>query len=398
MEDMKRRWEKLFGFPLPAHLWEEEVLPARLDGYATRWLDGLLAEAGLLWLGCGRRRLTFCFAQDAELYMDRDEAADTANGTDTSSGTDPADAAALLPGAAGKFSFWDIVDHARSGPAAMHESSEVADALWNLAWKGVVTSDSFLAVRRGIAGGFRADEPARDGVRRSRRFDRWQSTRPGAGYWFRVPLSTPGPRDALEEEELARDRIRQVLQRYGIVCREMLEAELPPLRWARLFRSLRLMEFSGEVVTGRFFDGIHGLQFALPAVLEELASEQGSDAVWWLNAADPASLCGVDVPGLKALLPSRLSSTHVVFHGASVVLVSRRRGRELEFRVPVDAPRLVEYLSFVKVLTGRDARPMSSIHVESINGEPSPASPYKGRLIEAGFVEDYNRLTYAARP
>ena len=67
-------------------------------------------------------------------------------------------------------------------------------------------------------------------------------------------------------------------------------------------------------------------------------------------------------------------------------------------RVPPDAPRLVEYLSFVKVLTGRDARPMTSFRVETINGEPAPASPYKGRLLEAGFVEEYRRLTYAARP
>ena len=120
------------------------------------------------------------------------------------------------------------------------------------------------AVRRGIAGGFRAEEPARDGARRSRRFDRWQASRPGGGLLVPRPVAESGQRDALDEEEIARDRIRQVLQRYGVVFREILEAELPPLRWARLFRSLRLMEFSGEVVTGRFFDGIHGLQFALP--------------------------------------------------------------------------------------------------------------------------------------
>ena len=87
-----------------------------------------------------------------------------------------------------------------------------------------------------------------------------------------------------------------------------------------------------------------------------------------------------------------------MFHGSAVVLVSRRRGRELELRVPPDAPRLSEYLSFVRVLTGRDARPMTSFRVETINGEPAPASPYKGRLLEAGFVEEYRRLSYAARP
>ena len=284
-EDMKARWEKLFGYPLAANLWEEEVFPARLDGYTARWLDGLLAEAGLLWLGCGKRKVTFCFEQDAELYLD----------TDRADAERSAGASAILPASTGRFSFWDIVDHARQEAAGPHESSEVADRLWDLAWSGVVTSDSFQAVRRGIAGGFRAEEPSRDGRRQGRRFDRWQATRPGTGYWYRVHLLDRGDRDALDEEELARDRIRQVLKRYGVVYREILEAELPPLRWSRLFRSLRLMEFSGEVVTGRFFEGIHGLQFALPAVLEELAAEQGADdEVWWLNAADPGELlrCG----------------------------------------------------------------------------------------------------------
>jgi ATP-dependent Lhr-like helicase len=158
------------------------------------------------------------------------------------------------------------------------------------------------------------------------------------------------------------------------------------------------MEFSGEVVTGRFFDGVHGLQFALPASLEDLAAgRESEDAVWWLNAADPASLCGVDIPELKSLLPSRLSSTHIVFHGGAVVLVSRRRGRELELRAPPDEPRLADYLSCMKSLTTRDVRPASAVHVEVVNGEPALSSPYKSRFLEAGFVEDYRRLTYASR-
>jgi ATP-dependent Lhr-like helicase len=119
--------------------------------------------------------------------------------------------------------------------------------------------------------------------------------------------------------------------------------------------------------------------------------------VWWVNAADPASLCGVDIEALKPVLPSRLPTTHVVFHGDRVVLVSRRRGLELEFKVPPESPRLLEYLAFVKVLTGREWRPMSAVRVETINDMPVGNSPYKKRLIEFGFVEDYRRLTYRAR-
>jgi hypothetical protein len=36
--------------------------------------------------------------------------------------------------------------------------------------------------------------------------------------------------------------------------------------------------------------------------------------------------------------------------------------------------------------------------VETINSEPALSSPFKNRLLEAGFVEDYRRLSFAARP
>jgi len=52
----------------------------------------------------------------------------------------------------------------------------------------------------------------------------------------------------------------------------------------------------------------------------------------------------------------------------------------------------------VKVLTGRDARPLNAVHVETINSEPALSSVYKDVLVAAGFVEGYRRLTYAARP
>ncbi|HTO21739.1 MAG TPA: ATP-dependent helicase, partial [Spirochaetia bacterium] len=351
----------------------------------------LYSEGGLLWLGCGSRRLTFCFPQDVELFHQPPH---------------PGEALALLPGASGRFSFWDIVDHARGTPGGPRDSAETAARLWELAWKGLVTCDSFAPVRRGLATGFRSEDTVPEPGRRTR-FNRWQSERPGGGFWYAVPFD-PGDRDALEEEELARERVRQVLRRHGVVFRELLEHELPALRWPRLFRSLRLMEFSGEVVGGRFFDGVSGLQFALPSVVEELAAgdaagpplgtSEPDDTVWWINAADPASLCGVDIPALKAVLPARISSTHVVFHGGAVVLVSRRRGRQIDLRVPPDAPRLGDYLGFVRVLTGRDARPLASVHVETINGEPAPSSPYKERFLQAGFVEDFRRLTFAARP
>ena len=92
--------------------------------------------------------------------------------------------------------------------------------------------------------------------------------------------------NSLEHEERNKARVRLLLDRYGILFRELLQREAPPFRWAALFRSLRIMELSGEVVTGYFFLGIPGLQFMSPAALRLLPRSLPQDAVYWFNAAD----------------------------------------------------------------------------------------------------------------
>ena len=379
-DGLKAAFEKLFGVVAPARLWEEEILPARVAAYSPRLLDHLMQESGLLWFGAGTKRIGFSLPSDTELFLEP-------AGADAQARCD-----ALFPGSTGRYAFWDLTRRPAGSPA--RSSSEVAEELWSLAWKGLVSNDSFQPVRRGIAGDFHAEPAARPGGRQRVSRDRWQASRPLEGSWFRVE---PGEsRDALDEEETSRDRVRQALRRHGVVFREMLENELPLLAWSRLFRSLRLMELSGEVVAGRFFDGVRGIQFASPAALETLAAAAGScdDSVYWMNAADPASLCGVDLEGLKDRLPQRLPTTHVVFHGAVPGLVSRKRGRELDFQVPPDSPLIPRLLQFVKALAGRESSPLSAVHVQAVNGEPAAASPYAPALLRFGFVSDYKRLTW----
>jgi ATP-dependent helicase Lhr and Lhr-like helicase len=376
-ERLKEVLERLFGFALPARLWEAEVLPARLEGYRGAWLDGLFAQGGLMWLGCGRQRISFCFREDAALFAGAPAGA-------AGEGAVPR----VFPTAAGKFGFWDLADHTGLG------SAELSETLWRLAWAGAASNDSFQSVRRGIAGGFRAAEAGERGRVRRTSFDRWQSSRPAGGFWFPVPRQAE--RDALEEEEVNRDRIRQVLQRWGVVFRELLENELPGLRWGALFRSLRIMELSGEVLAGRFFLGVSGLQFALPQAVEELTRPLDEDAVFWMCAADPASLCGTGLEGLRGTLPARFPTTHVVFHGRAVVLVSRRHGRELDFRLPPEDPLIPACLGFMKVLVQRDAAPLPVVRVEKINGERAVSSPYRPCLLAFGFTEDFRRLEYRA--
>ena len=211
------------------------------------------------------------------------------------------------------------------------------------------------------------------------RFAGTRETRFFAGNWHLL-TSAELPDDLLETEERKKDRARLLLDRYGILFRELLQRELPPFRWAGVFRSLRIMELSGEVMAGIFFHGIPGPQFISHQAFRNLQHKLPEDAVYWMNATDPASLCGIQLDSIRGSLPPRVSGTHLVYRGTKLVFISRRNGRELTFNVPPDDPRLPEYMGVLRHLLTRQFQPVKRIAIETINDEKAPQSPYVDAL------------------
>ncbi len=198
--------------------------------------------------------------------------------------------------------------------------------------------------------------------------------------------------DRLEKLEADKDRVRQLLARYGVLFRELMARESGSLQWSRLLPALRLMELSGEVVAGQFFADVPGIQFASPEAFRILQRGLDANAVFWMNAADPASPCGM---GLSVLsdLPARQRGTILVYHGLRLVMVSKGHGSQLEIRVVPDDPNLKRYFDVLPEQLRREFLPERRIEVERINDEPAPKSPYVRVLKEMGFVADYNALT-----
>ena len=380
--DLPAALEKLFGWCAPAELWETELLPARLSPYYTHWLDALARESELAWYGCGRGRVGFCPLDDYELVAEAPAAPEE----------DP-----VPP--AGRHPFRELL--ARSGL----RSDRLTALIWEGVWAGRLSNDSPATLRRGIETRFRGEAPPAPGGAAAGRahpgraaLGRWRASRPSDGNWFRLPAPAEGPGgpaalDPLEREELNRDRARLLLQRYGLLFRELLETEAPPLRWASLFRTLRLMELSGEVLAGYFFQGIPGMQFLSHPAWRQLQKGLPPDGVWLLNAADPASLCGRRPEGFPVPLPPRLPTTHLFSIGTRLAVVSKRKGRELEIHLPPDDPDLVRCLQRFGDFLRRDYRPWRSVQVETVNGQPCRDSPYAGALQRAGFRPDYRAFT-----
>jgi ATP-dependent helicase Lhr and Lhr-like helicase len=374
LESLQQALDRLFGFPLPAELWEQAVLPSRLSPYYPSWLDTLFQSYGLGWLGTGKQKLTLAFPTDYVLFSD----------------TDPESADPHAEVVVGKLSeadrglgFFDLAD------ATGLDTGTLAETLWALAWQGRVSSDSFETVRRGILNDFSAERVA-DHPGRSA-FRRWERSRPSVGLW-QVVRKDHGD-GTIEGAESDKERARIVLGRYGVVFRELLEHELPPLRWSRLFRALRLLELSGEIVAGHFFDGVPGLQFATHEAVRRLTEPLPTDPVCFVNACDPASLAGLGLPGLPPELPRRIPSNWMVLRGNAIIGVLQKGGRELGLVPPPGHPFVAAALAIYPFLLGRQFAAATSASVESINGESALASPYLEDLRGAGFVNDYRGLS-----
>jgi ATP-dependent Lhr-like helicase len=212
----------------------------------------------------------------------------------------PADEAALSVPAR------DILDFLRRhgasffadiGPATRHLASEVEDALWQLVAAGLVTADSFAALRSLVTGETKRLERSRRRRRQPRR------TREGRWSLLEARGDDPGNR--------ADFWAQQYMRRYGIFCRELLvrESSAPP--WRELLAVLRRSEARGEIRGGRFIAGLNGEQFALPEALDALRALRRRESYGQyttVSACDPLNLVGILTPGprIAAVLGNRI--------------------------------------------------------------------------------------------
>jgi len=379
LEDLQNRLYQLFGVVAPAGAWEEFILPARLNPYFTSWLDSLMPSSGLSWFGGGDRKIGFAFSEDLELFLPAPQS------REESDAGPKEEVEKLMPDRRGRYSFFDIINFSGLN------SEQTAEKLWALAWQGELTNDNFAGIRMGVLNKFKPSGLSTKGRGRRGQFNRWKSSRPLLGNWYRPEIEQKEP-DLIEQAEIQKDRLRQLFRRYGILFREILQKEQPLLRWGSLFKTLRLMELSGEILSGYFFEGITGLQFMSHEAFRFLQHPVPEDTVFWMNAADPASLCGLKIDGLDQPLPPRLPTTYLVFHGRKLVIVAKRNGKHLDIHVPHDHPPLPQYFSFYRTLTGREFNPKRSIVVETINNEPSLTSGYAEPLLAFGFSRGYKGL------
>lgn len=366
--DLESRVGPLLGLSVDAGLWESALLPSRITPYYPADFDRLFIEGGLRWFGSGPEKITLGFPED-ERWL-RNTHADEAD----------VEACTTLfgsPSPPREVPFPDLAKTSGLSTAALTET------LWNLAWKGLVSATTFGPLRSGLKAGFRFDLGTEPGRAPVRGLQRWTAARSTAGLWRQWGQTPePGPTAAMDQLEDSKRRARTVLDRYGVVFRSLLSQESPAFQWKSVFPALRLMELSGEILGGRFFDGIPGLQFALPEALRDLEAGGDETACWIQHAQDPTSLCG---SGLEAFpeLPRRVTGTWLWWRGQTLVGVLTAGGKKLARGTDLpdqDLESLVRRTATI-LLSGGQTR----WTLENIDGQPAADHPLSAAFQATGF-------------
>jgi ATP-dependent helicase Lhr and Lhr-like helicase len=311
--------KQLQGFEIPASAWERQVLARRISNYDPKLLDQLCLTGAVGWgrlsphpamledSSGGSRRvvptsvapITFFVREDAEwmalpsVHHAHEQARHEIKG--------------LSPGAR------EVTEFLRSRGASFFVDivrgtgklkSEVETGLWELVAAGLVTADGFDNLRALI-------DPKRRAGQGSGKTSR---PRHSAGRWSLLsPFQGEDPERALESV------CRMLLERYGVVFRELLARESILPRWREILIMFRRLEDRGEIRGGRFISGFMGEQFALPIAVESvraMKSIQPSGETITISAADPLNLAGIIVPGER--VPA-ISGKHVSFRDGVLV-------------------------------------------------------------------------------
>ena len=371
-----RALQQLRGYVAPALVWERDLLALRVNNYRPAMLDALSTQGDLVWVASGnemrRAALQFLFRGEGAWLL----APEPAEGEVPLSEVARAVWAFLRQEGACYAS--DIQRALGLSAAALDE------ALIELLLAGLVTNDHFGALRQALEHSptppdrpalsaldadlqsWRAQRGPLVGMRPSaaRRREARQRIEPRLappirwpGRWSLVHRVGIWGRD-VSEEERAEFQARQLLLRYGVVARDLLEREPGVMAWPLLYRQLALMEMRGQVRRGYFVQGLAGLQFALPEAVEALRAGAKElpqeDALTLLNACDPALVYGrgaeaggeEEVPssganGGPGLRFSRLPSNYIVLWQGQPILLYEHGGARWT-GLSSDANRLLE--------------------------------------------------------
>ncbi|MFD8496824.1 ATP-dependent helicase [Amycolatopsis sp. NPDC059657] len=384
--------EQLAGAPLPASAVESLILPSRLPGYSPALLDELTTAGEVTWAGCGSLAggdgwVALAPTDVADLLLPEIE--ETAP-------SGPLHEAIVSTLEGGAQFFRQLVERATLLVDTAPNDADVVAALWDLVWAGVVSGDTLGPLRAQVSGKGATHKPRRAAPRG--RYARMRAGRPQmpsrsgpptvAGRWALTPHRETEP------TRRAHARTEAFLERHGVLTRGALETERVTGGFSGIYKVLRGMEDSGQVVRGYVVEGLGAAQFAAKGAVDRLRAlsdtgtprENKTSAVV-LAAADPAQPYGAALPWPAATgdtkhRPARKAGALAVLVDGIPALYVERGGRSLlSFTEDSDTLRAGARALSTAVREGW----LGQLAVQKADGEHALTSVLSEILVEAGF-------------
>jgi ATP-dependent Lhr-like helicase len=359
--------ESIQGYPLAASIFEREILAARIDDYKPSDLDTLSAAGEIVWVGVeplgGRDGRIALYLTDNLPILHTPAAAELGELEQR------------------------VVDYLRAHGASFYAQMQAAiggfpatliDAMWDLVWKGVVTNDTFHALRAFT----RPKAAPRVSGYRSRRV----APASTQGRWSLIP--TLGV--AVNPTQHATALAHQLLARYGVVIREVGAAESLAGGFSAVYPVLKAMEDAGRVRRGYFVAGLGATQFATGGALDLLRAyrdEPDEPETMLLAATDPANPYGALLKWPAAGLTRSVGASVIVVNGALAAYIARGE-KQLTIFLPEDEPnRTAVAKAIARALASlvREGKRRAMLIAE-VNDEPIARSAVAPFLAEEGFV------------
>ena len=379
--------DQLTGFAAPTAVWESAILPARVVDYQPAMLDELLATGQFVMVGAADQTVAFHHVDTVDLTL-------PIRPTDDRLAVHEAIVTALT-GTGGWF-------YSALLAQLEYSDDDILAALWDLFWAGVITNDTFTAVRATYSKTSRRAPAQRTSPRRAarlRRLNRLAPTTPASrnpdppssvGRWSLLPERTDENTTALHAQA------EYLLDRYGVITRGAVTAEALPGGFSAYYRLLSKMEEAGHIRRGYFIDGLGAAQFSTAATIDALRAyddQPRHPQAIGLAATDPANPYGatLDWPPTEGHRPGRKAGAYVVLVNGELVLYLERGGKTLlQFGTQHLGPAAT---ALVEILRRAHT---DKLAVATVNGEPIAGTELASHLVEAGFYTTPNAIRFRA--
>ncbi len=325
---------QLQGLDIPSVAWERDILPLRVDCYRPEWLDELCLTGEVGWgrlfpppRNPDKSKPMASLTRVAPIsFFLREDTAWLCSRTpeiDLSGLSSPARQVYELLTTRGAMFAADLLTATRM------LNDHLEDALGELVARGVLTADGFAGLRSLVG-----DKPAPSRRPSRQKVERKRATKAAIGRWSiraegtdansaqigKASAATPshvgrvvvGPElvtsgspeiapavktsASSDQRKITEDWAWQLLRRWGVVFRDLLEREDGTPNWFGLLQVLRRLEARGEIRGGRFIAGVAGEQFALTDSVQQLRrlrDEGAKQELIVISAADPLNLVGI---------------------------------------------------------------------------------------------------------